>query len=119
MLDQDQISKYISDELQIPQILLWCNEIDVLVRAGFVEQLQSFECWDRAANTWRAARGRFQGPDSATPQSAQMHPFLTIFIIRDSIWTETVRVNKPSGFSWFVCFIEIVVFTWRKIYDPL
>lgn len=52
ILDQDQISKYISDELQIPQILLWCNEIDVLVRAGFLEQLQSSECWDRAANSW-------------------------------------------------------------------
>lgn len=40
-MDQNQISKYISDELQVPQILLWCSEIDVLVSTGFLEQLQA------------------------------------------------------------------------------
>lgn len=36
-MDQNQIP----DELQVPQILLWCNEIDVLASAGFLEQLQA------------------------------------------------------------------------------
>lgn len=113
-MDQNQISKCISDELQVPQILLWCDEIGVRSCScwfpwGAASSSPNSGCWNRPANSQWAASGRFQGLDSdhtsgcIYPQS-QIHPFLPVFPSGMRFELKKLRVNKPTGFGWFVCF---------------